>query len=622
MAKKKKDKNKLPDLPDSFGFIGKSGKKKTNLDSNKEMQDSASKYGFSPLPKLGKSSLSSSSSSSSSLFSSSSSSSSSTQQRPSSKTSHSTYRKDNSNKKAISLPKTSKSNVFELTSKSEIIQYQKSWPEMLSDIEHWTPFPYTIGIEMELIIANNKGEYIEGEEATFRMKEIVREAQKLMNSIINNEIQDESFPPMPEYIRSKLGLQAYTARDEEKGLTMNLRYRNDLTGQHVDIQSFGRDGNITATTYILELVTPICMYAEELAYWASTLFQLAKKTLPKDLNIIATALNPTIKEYTRGLSHGDHNHIGGFADDVERAMCYNMLRNFIPHIIALSVNSPFINNKPTDQVKSIIDKKTGKPRYTAPNCVRSLRLKYNTTMLSGNDPKSYIPYITNVDERNKQYMLQILKKKDWYDARYQDVFPLTDFGTIEVRIMDAQISICRRIGLAMLNLALCYKAKKLYQSGKYTPNVTSETITYNRKNVINRGLIAPWKNINTDRNQLNMFDPTFADCYFGPENQPFRYAFQAVQGMFHYIKEELKELNFLYSPFLKPLLQSVFGEIDYAEPPMSEADYQLCLYDYKLKQGEEPNILNDLIYFTLEYSKDPLSQPLTGQLRLPESMIK
>ena len=90
--------------------------------------------------------------------------------------------------------------------------------------------------------------------------------------------------------------------------------------------------------------------------------------------------------------------------------------------------------------------------------------------------------------------------------------------------------------------------------------------------------------------------------------------------MFHYIKEELKELGFLYSPFLKPILQSVFGTVSYADVPITEAEYQLSLYDYKMKNGEVPNVLNDLIYFTLEYSKDPLNNPLTGELTLPDSM--
>ncbi len=96
--------------------------------------------------------------------------------------------------------------------------------------------------------------------------------------------------------------------------------------------------------------------------------------------------------------------------------------------------------------------------------------------------------------------------------------------------------------------------------------------------------------------------------------------FQSVQGMFRYLKNVLHELGYIYSPFMKPVLQSVFGDITYAAVPMAEAEYQLCLYDFKLKQGLQPNVLQDLIYFTMEYSKDPIQNPLTGDLTLPDYM--
>ncbi|MCP4761274.1 MAG: hypothetical protein GY870_05800 [archaeon] len=506
-----------------------------------------------------------------------------------------------------------------LTQRSQTIPSEtRSWPEILSDLSNWTLFPFSIGLEMELIICTNDGAYITGDDMVHRMFEITKEANRIMNQLINYEYEDPSFTPMPEYIRNKLGKMCRTEKDEEKGLVMKVNY--EIDGEYIDIDSFARDGNVTAITYILELVTPPSYYAEELAYWASTLFALAKKTLPRDLNIVASAINPASKEYNRGLSQGDHNHIGGFQNEVERAQCYDMIRNFIPHIIALSVNSPIINNQPTDVVKTKTDQSSGKIRYVAPNCVRSLRLQNNTTMLSSNDPKHFIPYLSTCDEANKQYMLQVLQKLDWYDARYQDVFPETDFGTIEVRVMDAQISICRRIGLAMLNEALCYKARKLMEQERWVPDVGSDTLTFNRKGSIERGLISVFKNNGAVRTELDNYDPGFSDYYFGPENKPYRFMFQAVQGMFYYLKDVLKELGFLYSPFMKPLLQSVFGDITYAMPPLAEAEYQLSLYDYKMKNGEDPNILRDLIYFTLEYCKDPLNQPLTGDLNLPEDM--
>ncbi len=488
---------------------------------------------------------------------------------------------------------------------------ERPWGEILADIEHWTPLPFTHGIEMELIIADDNGNYPPGDEMVYRMKEIVKDAIKIMDQILYEGRSD--FLPVPDYIRQKVLSRPYGKDDIEKGYVMDIRYSLP-DGNVVDIDTFGRDGNVTAVTYILELVTPPCEYIEELAYWSSQLFQLAKATLPKDLHIIASAINPAAKEYMRGLSQADHSHIGSFTSDLEKAQAYCMIRNFIPHIIALTCNSPILNNKPTDVVKIVNN------RITAPNCVRSLRLKYNTTMLSNNDPKHYIPYLTDLSENSINFLLQTVQKASLEDARFQDIFPVTDFGTIECRVSDAQISICRRIGIALLLQALCYKAKKLLEQGVWVPDAGSETIAYNRKTTIERGLISLFRPQNLTREHLAQYDPNFAEQYLGPENQPIRYMMQAVQRMFFYLKDELKELGFLYSPFLKPILQSVFGSVSYAEPPITEAEYQLSLYQYKLDNNENPNILYDLIYFTIEYCQDPLNNPLTGVLSLPKEM--
>ena len=505
----------------------------------------------------------------------------------------------------------SSDKLFLGTDYREIYIPERTWAEILGDVEHWTPLPFTHGIEMELIIANDNGEYPPGDEMVFRMREIVKDAIKIMDEILYQGRND--FLPVPDYIRSKVTARPYGRDDLEKGYAMDIRYRLP-NGVEVDIDTFARDGNVTAVTYILELVTPPCEYVEELAYWASTLFLLAKNTLPNDLHIIASAINPAAKEYMRGLSQADHSHIGSFDSDLEKVQAYCMIRNFLPHIIALTCNSPIINKKPTDVVKIVNN------RITAPNCVRSIRLKSNTTMLSNNDPKHFIPYITDSETNTIAYFLQVIQKASLEDGRFQDVFPFTDWGTIEIRISDAQISICRRIGIALLLQTMCYKARKLLQRGVWVPDAGSETIAYNRKGAIERGLISLFRPQNLTHEQLEAYDPEFATQYLGPREQPVRYMMQAVQRMFFYLKDELRELGFLYSPFLKPILQSVFGNVSYAEPPITEAEYQLSLYQYKLDHNEDPNILYDLIYFTIEYCQDPINNPLTGTLSLPKEM--
>ncbi|MHA1294213.1 MAG: hypothetical protein ACTSQJ_16290, partial [Promethearchaeota archaeon] len=508
----------------------------------------------------------------------------------------------------------SKDRLFVGTDYREVFIYERPWADMLNDIEHWHYMPFTLGIEQELIISYQDGSYPPGDEMVFRMKEIVKDAIKIMDQILYEGRED--FLPIPDYIRSKVLARPYGKEDLEKGYVMDIRYRlpDGATAQQVDIDCFGRDGNVTAITYILELVTPPCEYIEELAYWASTLFLLAKKTLPSDLHIIASGINPAAKEYMRGLTQADHFHIGTFRSDTEKAQIYSMFRNFIPHIIALSVNSPIMNNQPTDVVKIINN------RITAPNCVRSLRLKFNESMLSSNVPRGFIPYLTTTNQEGQNLFLQTIQKASLEDGRMQDIFPFTDYGTIEFRVCDAQISICRRIGMAMLLQALAYKARKLLQKGTWVPDAGAATISTNRKNAVERGLIALFRPQNISREQLAKYDPDFALQYLGPEDNPVRYMTQAVQRMFFYLRDELKELDYLYSPFLKPLLQSVFGNVSYAEPPITEAEYQLSLYDYKIKNGEVPNILYDLIYFTVQYCQDPLNNPLTGTLVLPKEM--
>jgi len=528
--------------------------------------------------------------------------------------------KDSKQKKGTGLPfgvslgdpiDRSSDKLFLGTDYREVLIPERSWGEILADVEHWTPLPFTHGIEMELIIANDAGEYPPGDEMVFRMKEIVKDAIKIMDQILY-EGRDE-FLPIPDYIKQKVTARPFGRDDLEKGYAMDIRYRLP-DGTEVDIDTFARDGNVTAVTYILELVTPPCEYAEELAYWASTLFLLAKTTLPNDLHIIASAINPAAKEYMRGLTQADHSHIGSFKSDLEKVQAYCMIRNFLPHIIALTCNSPILNNHPTDVIKVVNN------RITAPNCVRSLRLKYNTTMLSNNDPKHFIPYLTDLSENSINYFLQTVQKASLEDARFQDVFPITDWNTIEVRVSDAQISICRRIGIALLLEAMCYKARKLLEQEVWVPDAGSETIAYNRKTTIERGLISLFRPQNLTREHLAQYDPEFAEQYLGPEDQPVRYMMQACQRMFFYLKDVLQELGFLYSPFLKPILQSVFGNVSYAEPPITEAEYQLSLYKYKLDNNENPNILYDLIYFTIEYCQDPLNNPLTGVLSLPKEM--
>ncbi|GAH04508.1 unnamed protein product, partial [marine sediment metagenome] len=96
----------------------------------------------------------------------------------------------------------SSDKLFLGTDYREVLIPERSWGEILADVEHWTPLPFTHGIEMELIIANDAGEYPPGDEMVFRMKEIVKDAIKIMDQILYEG--REEFLPVPDYIRQKV----------------------------------------------------------------------------------------------------------------------------------------------------------------------------------------------------------------------------------------------------------------------------------------------------------------------------------------------------------------------------------------------------------------------------------
>jgi gamma-glutamyl:cysteine ligase YbdK (ATP-grasp superfamily) len=467
----------------------------------------------------------------------------------------------------------------------------------------WHYLPFTNGVEMELQMIRKDGTFMSGDQMVNFMGDIVKGAHEKLKSWMDERL-------MPDYIAQKMGGYPELYNDHEKGLIM--RVPSPLPdGSRIMIDSFGRDGNVAAITYILELVTPVCSFVEELAWWESTLISLAQQCIPAstELNIVSTGLNP-MQEYMRGLSFSDHNHLGSFSSSLEKMQYYDMIRNFIPAIISLSANSPIVLGKPTDEIKVV------KGRYAAPGCVRSVRLLNNTTMLSGtNNPNKYPPYILDDNEETRQNFLRTVGKADFYDARFQDLYPYTDFGTIEVRVQDAQMSVCRRVGMSMLLQTLGYKTRKILAAGRYVPCVSSETIVKNRERAVKQGLFGTFTTEGINEQEFRDYDPEFSDMYLGPaggEGKP-RYLFEHVQRLLQWLAPEFKELGYNRSPYLQPLLVSVYGDIPNGIlPPFNEADYQLSLYYYKMSNRQDTNIIPELANLTKQYSLNITSHPLGG----------
>ncbi len=475
----------------------------------------------------------------------------------------------------------------------------------------WTPLVFTHGQELEVQLVRTDGTFLSGEEMVHLMGELVKEAYSKFKQWMDAG-------QVPQFIVQKMGGYPVLHEDHEKGLIMQIPSMLP-TGNRINIDSFGRDGNVAAITYILELVTPVCQFVEELAWWEGTLFSLAHQVLQtqkSDLFIVGSGLNGTI-EYMRGLSFGDHSHIGTFQTPLEKIQFYDMIRNFIPAIISLSVNSPIVSGKPSDEVKIV------KGRYAAPNCVRSIRLLNNTTMLSSNQPSKYPPYLLDDNEQTRQQFLTTVGKADFYDARFQDVYPYTDFGTIEVRVCDAQISIARRIGLCLILQALGYKTRKLLAAGRYVPGASSECLVKNRDKAVRQGLFGTFTTEGIDEAQFRSYDAEFANMYLGDSGTRPRYMFEHVDRMLRWLAPELKELGYANMPYLQPIIASVYGDLPNGIlPPFTEADYQLSLYYYKRSQNLDPNIVPELITQTKQHTLNPASSPLQGgQLRYPPGFL-
>jgi len=150
--------------------------------------------------------------------------------------------------------------------------------------------------------------------------------------------------------------------------------------------------------------------------------------LVEDLQMVARA----------NLIFGLHVHIG-IEDDDARIAIMNGVRYFLPHIFALSVNSPFWNGRDTGW--------------------KSFRAKVFERF-----PRTGIPDYFDSKGEVQDYLDTLVAsgciedgKKIWWDVRYHPYSP-----TLEYRICDVQLRIDEAICLAAFFQAVSYKLWKLY----------------------------------------------------------------------------------------------------------------------------------------------------------------
>ena len=457
------------------------------------------------------------------------------------------------------------------------------------------PFPH--GVEIELQVIRRDGSWIRGEEILDIFEKIVSSAKdELERRIRATEIKS---------VKKKY---RYSTRTEEgeRGSRIVASYI-DPTGVAREYTLLGHDPNVTSLTWILEVATPPCTTAEELAWWIQTLIAISYESLPKDSKaiLISTGLNPT-QEYLKNLSFGEHHHIlGPDVDETTRLGVYNMIRNFIPHLIALSVNSPFENKRPTSEVE--ID---DRGRLRAPRCKRSIRLTRNTTQLGPTSEFELIPYLRTAD---KEFFSRHVNRSY---ARMVDLYPFTDYNTIELRIFDTQLSVPRRVGIALLLQALALKAKKMVHAGEVIPDMGAKALAANREAAVSAGLWAPFKPGEGADN------PTFAQIYNYRVNDDGtvdtkkrnRFMSDAVTSMLYLIRDEIEELRLIDNPFMQALYVSIFGS-ESVKPRTTGAEFQLQVY-----AESEMNmvvLLRRLAEITRECCTNWLYDPLEGTPHLP-----
>ncbi len=459
--------------------------------------------------------------------------------------------------------------------------------------------PFTHGIEMEIQIVNLKGTWIDGEKMVSIMGKIVEDAATNLKNLLKKQSD-----PVTAFINKKIS-NIRVEQIKKRGDTLKCTYKLP-DGKQIDVEVLGRDPHIGTITWILEVATPPCDSFEELTWWAHTLLKLSHDALPPGIKVVTTGLNP-LMDFQQGLSFGDHHHIG-IPDSNLRIYAYNLLRAFLPHLIALSVNSPFVEGKPTD----IVELKDGK--LQAPRCVRSVRLEKNIKQLGPDDAQHYIPYLDNYDEKKFENTVGRIP------ARMCDMFPFTTFGTVEVRVFDSQISVIRRISLAVLIQALALKAKKMLGKGQKIPDIDSESLIKNRRSAIRWGLMGPF----FKQKELDGFikkHSEFSKFYYFEEpdggQEPLKRMLDAVKNMMLYLREELEEMGVLHSEFLKPILLTVYGDLGGSFfPPLTTADYQLLKF-VELSEDME-RLTRELQIIADQSCANVWSDPILGTPNLQE----
>ena len=164
------------------------------------------------------------------------------------------------------------------------------------------------------------------------------------------------------------------------------------------------------------------------------------------------------------LIFGIHVHVG--IDEPEKAIhVANGMRVHIPVLLALSANSPFWRADATGLASTRTPIFRAFPRVGMPPTY-----------------KDWADY-----ERRIEFMVRTHVIEDytylWYDVR-----PHPNFGTVEIRVMDAQTHVEHTLGLAALTQALVRELALHYEAGKHLSRYPFEMLDENKWLAARHGL--------------------------------------------------------------------------------------------------------------------------------------
>jgi carboxylate-amine ligase len=161
---------------------------------------------------------------------------------------------------------------------------------------------------------------------------------------------------------------------------------------------------------------------------------------------------------------GLHVHVG--IDDPDKAIhVANGMRLHVPLLLALSANSPFWRGQPTGLASARMPIFRGFPRVGVPPAYDGWE-----------DFEDRIAFMTEAGVIDDYTWM-------WYDVR-----PHPNFGTVEIRAMDAQTRVEHTLGLAALVQAMVRELAEGFTAGDALPRATDEVLDANRWLAARHGL--------------------------------------------------------------------------------------------------------------------------------------